>query len=169
MALVQHVMNEDAKNSFMQKFGIAVHSGKWMAMICHIKEDGNATVDCTTYDFPTDRLDFAIRELTISCDERRNEVIDKPSEPLPLAPHLKVHGDSDIPNIPEVTGNSNVEPPLGVFDKAKITHPDGRVSQIDFSRETQEDIEIVERDGVIKPHTDPQDSYIPPRPPENKT
>ena len=112
MSLIQHSTIEEAKNAHLKSLGEAVTGGKWMGLVCYIKEDGHATVDCTTFNFPNDRLDFAIREMSVMCDERRKEVVETNPPALPLAPHLKLAEG---------------------FDGAKITHPDGTVYNVELS------------------------------------
>jgi len=103
MNLVKHFTNEEAKQSHLKALGNAVYTGRWMAMVWCIDDNRNIVANNTTYNFPIESFDAAIRDLMNSCETKRKEVAESIMPPLPLAPHLMAQ------EVPVETGGNGEE------------------------------------------------------------
>jgi len=84
--VIAHENLKEAMDTFRLAYAGAVQRGKWMAAVWSLSDDGKVLLDCTTWDFPKEKLEEAKGELEKFCaSEVSNQL---PGGPLPFAEFL---------------------------------------------------------------------------------
>ena len=85
MSVVKHYSAEEAKASHLEFLQEAIISGKWMAMIWYVGDNGMIHARNVTHSFPVGEFDAAIKHLRDACANKREESVEFVPTPLPRA------------------------------------------------------------------------------------
>lgn len=91
---VVHKTSTEASDSVFNALDEALKTDKWMVGVWVAGDDGVRLIRRTTCNFPVGLFDAAVGQLSRELAKETGEENGQP-EPLPMAPHLKVHGDTD--------------------------------------------------------------------------